>query len=220
MSLLAEMGLTEGSPAEIVLTTFSFKGRPHASAMGVKARGRSKVVLAVFTNTKTFQNLLRSKAAVINIVKDVEFLVSLALKDLLGFNETALKFKKSEHVNAPKLEEADAYVEIETEKVEKAKISDEVGSSEVAYITARIKNIEVLNPSVHPFKRSELFIIESAVLATRIREALKNNRKEAAERLFLELNKYRDKCRRIAPNSRELNLITRIINSLKSEMGQ
>jgi hypothetical protein len=220
MSLLAEIGLTEGSPAEIVLTTFSFNGRPHASAMGVRARGKSKVVLAVFTNTKTFKNFLRSKVAVINIVKDVEFLVSLALKDLLGFNENTLKFKKSEHVNAPKLEEADAYVEIETEKVEKAKISDEVGSSEVAYITARIKNIEVLNPSVHPFKRSEFFMIESAVLATRIREALKNDRKEAAERLFLELNKYGDKCRRIAPNSRELNLITRIINSLKREMGQ
>lgn len=220
MSLLAEIGLTEGSPAEIVLTTFSFNGRPHTSAMGVRARGKSKVVLAVFTNTKTFKNLLRSKAAVINIVKDVEFLVSLALKDLLGFNENTLKFKKSEHVNAPKLEEANAYVEIETEKVEKAKISDEVGSSEVAYITARIKNIEVLNPSVHPFKRSEFFMIESAVLATRIKEALKNDRKEAAERLFLELNKYKDKCRRIAPNSRELNLITRIINSLKSEMGQ
>lgn len=220
MSLPKEVGLTEGSPAEVVLTTFSSNGRPHASAMGVKTRGKSKVALTVFTNTKTFQNLLRSKAAVINIVKDAEFLVSLALKDLLGFNENTLKFKKSEHVNAPKLEEADAYVEIETEKVEKAKISDEVGSSEVAYITTRIKNIEVLNPSVHPFKRSELFMIESAVLATRIGEALKNDRKEAAERLFLELSKYEDKCRRIAPHSRELNLITRIINSLKSEMRQ
>jgi len=220
MSLPEEVGLTEGSPVEIVLTTYSFNGRPHASAMGVKARGKSKVALSVFTNTKTFQNLLRSKAAVINIVRDAEFLVSIALKDLLGFNETTLKFKKSEHVNAPKLEGADTYVEIETEEVEKAKISDEVGISEVAYITAIIKNIEVLNPSVHPFKRSELFIIESAVLATRIREALKNDRKEAAEKLFLELNKYRDKCRRIAPHSRELNLIARIINSLKSEMGR
>jgi hypothetical protein len=220
MSSLAEVGITEESPAEVILTTFSPSGRPHASVMGVMARGKSAVVLKVFTYTKTFQNFRRSKAAVINIVRNVELLSSIALKDLLGFDEDALEFKKSKHVNAPRLEGADAWVEVEIQRMERKKISDEIGSSEVAHITAKVKNIEILNPGVHPLRRPESFAIEAAVLATRIREALKNNRRETAKKLFLELKEYEKKCRRTTPQSGELNLIMRIIDSLKSSMGK
>jgi hypothetical protein len=219
-SSLAGVGLAEGSPAEVVLTTFSPNGRPHASVMGVKARGKSNVALRVFTNTETFQNLCRSKAAVLNIVRDVELLASIALRDPLGFDESLLKFKRSRYVNAPKLEGADAWVEVEIQRMRRKKILDEVGSSEVAYVTARVKNIEILNPGIHPFKRSELFVIEVAVLATRIIEALKNNKRGAAKKLFLELKEYEKKCLRVAPQSGELNLIMKIIDSLKSSMGQ
>lgn len=220
MSSLAEIGLTEESPAEVVLTTFSTSRRPHASVMGVWAREKLNVVLEVFTDTETFQNLFQSKAAVINIVRDVELLSSIALRDLLGFDEGSLKFERSKHVNAPRLEGADAWVEVKVKGVRKEKISDEVGISEVAKVTARVKNIEVLNPGARPFKRSELFAIEAAVLTTRIKEAIKNDRRGTAKRLFLELKEYQRRCRRVAPRSWELNLITKIIDSLKTKVGQ
>jgi hypothetical protein len=187
--------------------------------VGVWARGKSDVALKVFTDSETFQNLLRSKAAVINIVRDVELLSSIALRDLLEFDEGSLKFKESKHVNAPRLDGVDAWVEVEVERIRREKISDEVGISEVANVTARVKNIEVLNPGARPFKRSELFAIEAAVLATRIDEAIKNDRREAAKRLFVELEEYQRRCRRVAPRSGELNLITKIIESLKTKVG-
>lgn len=219
MSSLSEIGLSEQSPAEIVLTTFSPDKRPHASVVGIKAMGGSKVLLRIFANTRTFQNILQSRAAVINIVRDVNLLASLALKRFPRFSKIAPKFEKSGHVNAPRLAKTDARVEVEVEKVERTKISDEIGSSEVAYITARVKNIEVINPSIHPFKRSKFFVIESAILATRIKEALKNGRDEVAKKKFLELSEYVEKCRRIAPHSGELNLMVRIKDLFKNEMG-
>jgi len=220
MSSLTEVGLTGESPAEVILTTFSPSGRPHASVMGVRARGKSEVTLKVFTDTETFQNLRRSKAAVINIVRNAKLLSSIALKDLLGFDEGTLKFKKSDRVNAPRLEGAEAWVEVEVKGMRKKKISDEVGSSEVANVIMGVKNVEILNPSVHPFRRSELFAIEAAVLATRIEEALKKGRRETAERLFLELEEYGKKCQRIAPRTGELNMIMKIIDLLKRKVGE
>jgi len=83
-----------------------------------------------------------------------------------------------------------------------------------------VKNVEILNPSVHPFRRSELFAIEAAVLATRIEEALKKGRRETAERLFLELGEYGKKCQRIAPRTVELNMIMKIIDLLKRKVGE
>ncbi len=219
MSSLAEIGLSEQSPAEIVLTTFSPDKRPHASVFGIRTIGKSKVLLRIFTNTRTFQNLLHSRAAVINIVKDVGLLASIALKEFPRFSKIALKFEKSRHVNAPRLAKSDAHVEIKVEEVERAKISDEIGSSEVAHITAKVKNIEVINPSIYPFKRSEFFVIESAILATRVKEALKNGRYKIAKKKFLELSEYVKKCRRIAPHSMELNLMIKIKNLFKNEVG-
>lgn len=219
MSSLNKIGLTKQSPAEIVLTTFSPDKKPHASVMGIRAMGESRVMLRIFTNTRTFRNIFQSRAAVINIVKDVNLLASLALKGFPRFGKITLKFVKSGYANAPRLAKADARVEVEVEKVERAKISDEIGSSEVAYVTARVKNIAVINPSIHPFKRSEFFVIESAILATRIKEALKNGRNEVAKRKFLELIGYMEKCRRIAPDSGELNLMIKIKDLFKNEMG-
>ena len=216
---LTRIGLEKQSPAEIVLTTFSPDKKPHASVVGVRAIGSSRVLLRIFTNTRTFKNILQSRAAVINIVRDVNQLASLALKRFPSFGKITLKFEKSEYVNAPRLAKTDARVEVEVERVKRAKISDEIGNSEVAYITARVKNIEVINLSIRPFKRSEFFVIESAILATRIKEALKNGRDEVAKKKFLELSGYVEKCRRIAPESGELNLMLKIKDLFKNEMG-
>jgi hypothetical protein len=220
MSSLAEIGLAERSPAEIVLTTFSPDKRPYASVVGIRAVGESSVSLRIFTNTRTFRNLLQSRAAVVNVVRDVRLLASIALKEFPSFGKIVLEFKGPEHVNAPKLVKADARVEVEVEEVERAKISDEIGSSEVAYITARVKNIEIIKPSVHPFKRSEFFVIEAAILATRIKEAVKHGKDEVARKKFLELEKYVERCRRIAPQSSELDLMVKIKDLFKNEVGK
>lgn len=215
MVSLGEIGLSEKSPAEIVLTTFYPDGRPHASTVGARASGNSKVLLRIFTATDSFQNIVRTRAAVINIVRDVELLANLALKDLLNFDESRLSFKSSKCVNAPRIEEADAWVQIEVREIRKDQISDELGPSEVAHLTADVKEIEVGNPCIHPFRRSESFVIESAVLATKITEALKRGKEKIAKKMFRKLAEYQKECELIAPNSNDSRLIAKIMDSLK-----
>lgn len=216
---MEEIGLSGKSPAEIVLTTFSPDKRPHASVAGITTMEGSKVLLRIFTDTKTFRNILRHRAAVINIVKDVNLLASIALREFPLFGKISLKFETSGRVNAPILAKTDVYVETEVARVKREKISDEIGTSEVAYIVAKVKNIKVTNPSPHLFKRPEFFVVESAILATRIKEALKRGRGEVARKKFLELSEYVEKCRRIAPRSKELNLMIKIKGLFKNEMG-
>jgi hypothetical protein len=209
------VGLNTESPAEIVLTTFYPDKRPHASTIGVKASGKSKVLLRIFTATDTFRNITKSKAAIINIVGDVKLLANLALKDLLGFKESMLSFENSKYVDAPRLKGADAHIEIEVKTIRKKRIFDELGTSEVAHLTAEVKNIDVKNPRIHPPRRSESFVIESAIMATRAMVALKRGEKKIAKKLFRRLNDYKEECELIAPNSRESCLIAKIANSLK-----
>lgn len=219
MVTLAELGLSAESPAEIVLTTLSPTGEPHASTIGAKADGESRIKLKVFTDTKTFENIAHRGAAVINITRDAGLLAGLALKEILGFEQESLRFEKSKHVDAPRLLGADAFIEFEVEEMERASVSDEIGISEVAYITGRVKGIEAKRRPARPFKRADFFVIEAAIAATRAIEALKRGRREVAGKFLGELEGYLGACERVAPGSREAGLIAKIADSLRGKLG-
>lgn len=215
MPSLRDLGITD-VPSETVLTTFSPDGKPHASAMGVRAITDREVKLKIFTATKTFQNINRRGAAVVNIVGDAELLVRLGLPQI--FPSKNIEFERSKRVDAPRLLEADAFIEFEVKKVKKDNISDKIGTSEMAYLTGSVKNIEIGDCSPRAFKRTEFFLIESAIIATRAIEALKRERKNMAEDMIQEINHYLRKCDEIAPHSSEASLIRKIVDSL--EVGE
>ncbi|KXB02286.1 hypothetical protein AKJ43_02065 [candidate division MSBL1 archaeon SCGC-AAA261D19] len=212
MPSLRDLGITD-VPSETVLTTFSPERKPHASAMGVRAITDRDVKLKIFTATKTFQNIDRKGAAVINIVGDAELLVRLGLPQI--FSSKNIEFEKSKQVDAPRLLGADAFIEFEVKNVEKDNISDEIGISEVAYLTGSVKNIEIGDCSPRAFKRTEFFLIESAIIATRAIEALKRGKKNMAEDMIQEIDHYRKKCDEIAPHSSETAHIGKIVDSLE-----
>lgn len=218
MISLEKLGVGKESPSEIVITTFNPDGSPHASTMGVKASGKSKVSLKVFTDTVTYRNLSSSRAAVVNIVKDVELIAGLALRDILNFDDSVLKFKSSKLVNAPRLENADAFLEIEVESLRRRRILDELGESEAAYFVAGVKCIDLQKPCARALRRSESLAIESAVLATKIVVAMKNGKQKNAKHLFLEIAKHKERCALIG-SKQDSHLITSIVESLRRRFG-
>ncbi len=206
MTSLAEIGLGE-EIAEVALTTFYPDGRPHAATMGVRTSGDSKILLRIFTDTDTFRNIAENRSAVVNIVGDAGLLARLALKDLLKFDESELEFGED-----GKLNDAGAWVKIEVEELRKEQISDELGTAEVAHVTAGVRGIDVRDPDVRPLKRGESPAIESAVLATRIRVALDNGKQELAREMFEKIAELRE---RAAPGSSDSRLIAEISDSLE-----
>jgi hypothetical protein len=216
MGLLRDLGLSEGIPAEIVLTTYCPDGKPHASTMGVRIGVESKVLLRVFAGTRTFHNLLKSRAAVINVVRDPELLTKLALKNLFNFDPGTLKFGRSGHVNAPKLEEAEAFVEIEVGPPRLDRVSDELGTSEVGHFEGEVKNIHAGRAGVRALRRTESPVVDSAVLATKIATAVEKGKRGLAEGMFEKLKKRRGAA---PPGSKEHHLITELVELLGRRYG-
>ncbi len=220
MVSLKDVGITHDSPAEVVLTTFYPNGNPHAAIVGVTAKGEKLLLLRIFLDTKTYQNVVAAKSGVINITNNAELIAKIALPDISGLDEKTLDYKNSEYVNAPKLTGADAHVEIVTSNIQEAQWSDDIGASKVAHIITYVKNIELSKPSTHPFKRTDSFLIESAVLASKALEALKNDRTEVAKKLLKKIDQYKSECKRIAPESKYFYFISKITSYLKNRLGE
>ncbi len=211
---LQQLGFNTDCPVEVILTTYSPKGKPHAASIGVRMGKSNEVKMKIFTSSQTFQNITNTGAAVINVVDDPKLLATPALKEIPGFKEK-LEFEESRHVDAPKLSSACAYIELEVKNLNKMSISDEIGASEVANVKGVVKNIEVVKRLPRPFKRADFFLVESAILATRAVKALRRGKNDVAQNLIREIDIHRKKCGRTAPHSPEMKMITRITDSLK-----
>lgn len=214
MVILNEIGLTESSPAETIVTSFSSGEEPHMAAIGVRKSGDNEIEMKIFPDTRTWKNLNEKEAGVVNIIQNAEFLVKQGLPDDFEGKEKIVSFEKGENVDSPYLSEADAIAEFEVIDTEKKKIEDEIGSSVVWIVTAAVKKIEILKCSPRPFKRSELYLIEAATLATKALEAQDKGNDEAFKDLFREIKKFEEKCEKIAPESGEHQLISKIIGYL------
>ncbi|KXB03249.1 hypothetical protein AKJ47_02620, partial [candidate division MSBL1 archaeon SCGC-AAA261G05] len=213
MLALRDLGITTDTPTEVILSTFSPEGEPHASSVGVWRVEEGVIGLKLFTRTQSFHNLSRSGTGVINIVNSARILAEQGLPEILVGGE-ALKFEASENVDAPRLQEADAFIEFEVEQIEKETISDRISTSELAQIAGNVKHIEAKKLHPHPFKRTEFFLIESAIIASRALEAKKKGKKRLVRSLVREINYYKDKCEKTAPGTPEAELITKILKNL------
>lgn len=214
MPTLDELGLSADSPSEVVLTTFSSSGKPHASAVGVRKAGEEKIVFRLFSDTRAFRNLSHTEAGVVNIVSDAKLIAKQGVPEIFS-EEKPPEFESSKDVNAPRLSGAGAFVEFEVENMAKGVVSDEIGTSKTAEVVASAENIEAGDYSPRPFRRSEFFLIESAILGTRAIEAQRRGREGVAKNMISEIERYQEECGRIAPGSPETELISRILDYLK-----
>lgn len=211
-----ELGFTKNCVVEAILTTYSTDRSPHACAVGVRRLEKGKLSFKLFTDAQTFQNVSSTDAGTINVVEDVEKIAKGGLPEIFSIEE-AFKFESSEVVEAPRLADANAFVEFKVESLTEETVSDELGSSKVAEIIASVENIECIDRPPRPFKRSENFLIESAIRATRVIEAIKRGKKNIAEKMTQEIVPYAEKCQEIAPNSSECKLISKILDYLKGK---
>lgn len=210
LTKLQEIGITENSPSETIFTTYTPEKKPYNAAIGVKTRNKDKIKSMIFTDTQTYQNIQKNKAAVVNIVEDAKLLVKLGLPYIFPENNKNIEYIESETINAPYLTNADAVIELKIKEITKKKISDKIGTSEAAEITGLVKNIQTKKTPPRPFKRSELYLIETAVLATKAIVANKKENPSVFQEFVKEIKQYEKKCEKIARKSEERKLITKI----------
>ncbi|MEM2866492.1 MAG: DUF447 family protein [Candidatus Hadarchaeales archaeon] len=207
-----ELGLGE-SPGEVILSTLNPDSSPHAATVGAWLKGE-EVEMRLFHPSVSLSNLRREGEGVLNVTDDVDLLVRLALKDLLP--PPRLEFLPSSTVRAPRVKGMRGYAELRVKRVKEEGVEDELGTSQAFRLTCEVRKAEVLSPHVKPFLRSEFFLLEAAVVASRILVARRRGLK--VRRMMEELRRQVEGCLRLSPSSREAETAKELLEAMEERM--
>ncbi len=216
MVTLDDIGVNEKSIAETIVTSFSPEGEPHMAAIGVRGIGGDRLEMKIFPNTTTWENIKAKGAGVVNITRDAELIARNGLPDDFQKGVRTQELKNAKNVDAPYLQEADAIIEFEVSEIEEEVLEDKIGSSEVMIVTSEVKNIEIFESYPRAPKRAKLYLIESAVLASKAIESENKGNEESFQNFIKEIERFEKKCGKIAPKSEERQFISEMLKYLKS----
>ena len=214
MASLRELGLRD-SPGEVILSTLNPDSSPHAAAVGVRARGEEEVEMLLFHPSVSLSNLRREGEGVLNVTDDVSLLVRVGLRNLLP--PPRLEFLPSALLRTPRLGGMRGYAYLRVREVEEREVEDELGTSTASRVLCRAVGVEVVSPGVKPFLRSEFFLLEAAVKASRILVARERGMK--VRRMVEELRRLVEECLRLAPSSKEAETARELLEAVERRVG-
>lgn len=189
---LSDLGFIKNCIFEVIVSTYDIKDLPNAAPMGITTDDMHRLIIKPYKTSQTYRNLLLQKCAVINITSDPLIYYKTAFKDHDGNSNVPLDwFERANQVNAPKLKNSDAYIEVKATKIENKK--------DRAKVFCKVVNIVPIKITPKAYCRATFAVIESIIHATRIKVFL-NDRKKIEE--LTRLVKYYDTLvERVAPNS-------------------
>ena len=138
---------------EAIVTTVNHLGVAHIAPMGVHVVD-SRIVILPFHPSTTLNNLLESKAAVINYCDDVRVFASC----LTG--RTDWDLKPAEKINGKVLANTLAHVEVELIKVEEDEIRPKLFCKTVHSVN---------HAPFRGFNRAQYSVLEAAILISRLK---------------------------------------------------
>lgn len=180
--LLDELGFLKNVIIETVVTTYGADARPNAAPMGVVRVGKDEVEIRPYKDTRTYENLRSTKATVVNVTDDVNVFYATTFKER-GDVPTEW-FEKGSTVNAPRLRDASACIEVEA-------IDTHDVSAERAAFRCKVKLIEVKKTVPSAFNRSVSATIESVIHATRVKVLLQKGKTKEADELIRLIDHYK-----------------------------
>jgi uncharacterized protein len=197
MANLTDLGFFKDAIVETIVSTYNVNGQPNAAPMGAIMKNEEHIIINLFNSSQTCKNLLSKKCAVVNITSDPELFYRTAFKEVNPEGTIPSEsFEKAQTVNAPKLHDADATIEISVKTMSPI-------TSEKTQATCCVKLIEATNVPPKAYSRALHATIEAIVHATRVKVFAKDKQKqEQVNDLLLIINNCRDIVYRTSPNSR------------------
>lgn len=198
MAALTDLGFTAGTISEVILSTYNENKQPNAAPMGTTTQNGNTLIIKPFMTSQTYRNLQSQKCGVINLTCDVELFYRTAFKETTPQGELPAEwFRAAQTVNAPRLVQADATVEVAVQKIEPL-------DSQRAQATCKATFIDA--PKVFPqaYCRAQFAVIEAIVHATRVKAFLNGTpaQKEHAAKLLQKIEMCQDVVEHTAPKSR------------------
>ena len=224
-----EFGLKVDYLYEVIATTYSIDEKsknivPNASCMGIRLLKNNQISTHPFPSTITYTNLRENSFFVINFVNNVYLYALAALKEPnshIGLTEFPFKYYNFKELNSkkvalPYIRKAWAYLICEeTEQLEKVKKSD-LGDYNITEFRLKVLESERLKESFNLFNRADNLIIESIILATRIKIAENSDKKDLHNKYLNQLTVNLEKIENFGRNKKALkavNLIKKFIDS-------
>lgn len=206
---LAMLGFREGFTVETILSTFNEDNTPNAAPMGVVTSG-PQVVVKPFKTTITYKNLIRSRCAVINVTDDPFIFYRTVFKGPRWGERSQLLFTRARKVDAPKLKDALAFLEVQAESVEE----DSAPRARILFKVLSLTVNRLKKPEAH--NRAAAALTESIIHATRIRAALRGEQGIDVARLIEMIEHYSKIVSQVAPNSEYEHLMRKIIRRIEA----
>ncbi len=138
---------------EIIVITKSTAGEIHIAPMGIELT-EEKIFIAPFKPSKTLDNLISQKMAIINFIDDVRIFAGIVCKIKNDWPLINLK-----NINIPRLKNANTHYEVLVEKI----VDHEVRPK----VECKISNRETHSPFLG-FNRAQFSIIEASILISRL----------------------------------------------------
>lgn len=192
--LLDELGFFRSTIVETIVTTCGEDGKSDIAPMGVVRTADTELEIRPFTATKTYENLKATRAAVVNVLQDVEVFYVTAFKDEEGGKIKNDWFLKAATVKASRLKGADAYVEVDVTGYHD--LPPERGT-----FKCEAKLVEVRRVIPWVYSRGTFATIEAIIHATRIKSLLQEGRERDAEELIRSFDYCKNVIARVCPKS-------------------
>jgi len=199
MTKITDLGFSESTIVETIVSTFNADGQATAAPMGAKKTGLKRIAIRIYTSSLTYKNLQSKRCAVINLTSDPEVFYRTAFKEANPNGRVPQDwFERAETVNAPKLRTADAFIEVAVADLKPV-------DAERAEVSCEVKLVQASSVLPKAYCRALPATIEAIIHATRVKAFVTHpdkQKREQALKLMETIRECHDVVNRVAPNSR------------------
>jgi hypothetical protein len=168
MGPLKKIGLKKDWIYEVIVSTYCDNNRPNSAPMGVWTNNFHTLILEIYKNSKTLENIMRVGEFAVNLVSDVAIFYEAL------FNKARIAYENSPRINAPVIKNVPSVLEL--------RLKDMTEKENSFRIESAPSHIQI-EGTVKLINRARPLVLESLILATRssylpapmVRETLKEN---------------------------------------------
>ena len=196
MAKLTDLGFSKGTIFETIVSTSNPDGTPNAAPMGATMQDPQTISLNIFNSSQTSRNLKANKCAVINLTNDIEVYYKTAFKEANPNGKLPQEwFEKAEAVKAPKLQLADATINVTVVGMEP------IGAEKTKF-SCDVEQVNAAKGCPQVYCRAMSLTLEAIIHATRVKTFINEKTKQKEVCKLLEtIDNCNDVVNRTAPSS-------------------
>lgn len=193
---------------------------PNSACMGVKFLDNNTFQMTPYLETDTYKNLIKFPYVSINFVDKINFYAQAAL---LGENSglTEREFPDSSYDfkdEIPYLKESWGVIFGELDEHKIITKATHLGENNVLQANFKIIDFIKIRESFHLKNRAENLTLESIILATRLKIAVKKENKEMYEKIYDKILYYNEQIKNFAKNDKAIETMDFIVSYIEKNI--